>query len=252
MQTDDVARELIALREASKRLLESGDMEAWLSNLAHEIIVAGRLQSLLLHHPTVVTDDPAVKELLTGFDRTNLVDLDRAGMDLLWGSISPEDYATNLAMVDVLVAPFHIPSELQQFLREARECYAIGHHAAVQSLSRTILEAAVNDVAVRTGRIPREAIEQDMFAEYPPKKRIRLVSGGLFEQIHQHYRDLCKVVHGLSTTAVEGPLGSLTKTIAFVQQIYELNKAQIRSDRGVTLRIRCEANDRPPNPPKVN
>ena len=153
----------------------------------------------------------------------------KIGMNLLWGSIAPAQYATNLAMINVLVAPFQIPWELQQFLREARECYAIGHNAAVQSLSRTILEAAVNDVAVRTGRMPREAVEQDMFKEYPPKKRIGLVSGTHFDQIYQHYRDLCRVVHGLTTDAVEGPLGSLTKTIGYVQHIYELNKEQIES-----------------------
>ena len=79
--------------------------------------------------------------------------------------------------------------------------------------------------------MPREAIDQDMFTEYPPKKRIRLVSGGHFEQIYQRYRDLCKVVHGLSTSAVDGPLGSLTKTIGYVQHIYELNKDLIRNEQ---------------------
>jgi hypothetical protein len=149
-------------------------------------------------------------------------------MDLLWGSISPQEYATRLAMVDVLVAPFRLPLELEQTLREARECYAIGHDVAVQSLSRTILEAAVNDIAVRTGRLPPEAVEHDMFREYPPKTRIRLVSGDQFEKIHQHYRELCKVVHGLSTQAVEGSLGSLTKTIGYVQYLYETNRTAIR------------------------
>ena len=224
MSTDAVARELIELRQTSKRLLDSGDMEGWLTNVAEEIRVAGRLQSLLLHHPIVVTDDPAVRELLASIDRTDLVDLDRAGMDLLWGSISPEDYAANLAMVDVLVAPFHLPPNLQQFLSEARECYAIGHHVAVQSLSRTILEAAVNDVAVRAGKLPIEVIERDMFRKYPPRDRINLVAGPHAEQVYQHYRALCKVVHGLSTTSTEGALGSLTKTIGFVQKLYDLNK----------------------------
>ena len=228
MSIDALAHELIRLRQASKDLLVAGDIEAWAKALPAEFRAAERLRSHLLHHPAVVTDDPAVKLLLAETDLMELDDdADKIGMDLLWGSIGPADYATNLAMVNVLVAPFQIPWELQQFLREARECYAIGHHAAVQSLSRTILEAAVNDVAVRSGRMPREAVEQDMFREYPPRERIRLVSGPHFPQIYQHYRDLCKVVHGLSTSAVDGPLGSLTKTIGYVQHIYEINKQQI-------------------------
>src|SRR5438046_335810 len=145
-EIDAIARELIKLREASQHLLQS-DMDGWLTNVAEEVRLTKRLQSFLLHQPTAVTDDPAVQELLASIDRTGLLDLDRAGMDLLWGSISPEEYATRLAMVDVLIAPFRLPFELEQILREARECYAIGHDVAVQSLSRTILEAAVNDIA---------------------------------------------------------------------------------------------------------
>ena len=75
--------------------------------------------------------------------------------------------------------------------------------------------------------MPRQAVEQDMFREYPPKTRIRLVSGSQFEAIYQHYRDLCKVVHGLTAQSVEGSLGSLTKTIGYVQYLYESNKTAI-------------------------
>lgn len=120
---DTVARELIEVRGASQRLLESGDIDSWLTKAAEEVRLTGRLQSLLLHQPAAVTDDPAVKELLASIDRTDLLDLDRAGMDLLWGSISPQEYATRLAMVEVLVAPFRLPLELEQTLREARERY---------------------------------------------------------------------------------------------------------------------------------
>jgi hypothetical protein len=225
---DTLAHEVIKQREASKRLFDSGDLDAWLTAMPAEFAAAERLRTYLLRHPVVVTDDPAVKQLLAETDLSEVDDPDKIGMELLWGSISPAEYATNLALVDVLVAPFNIPSDLHQFLDEARQCYAIGHSAAVQSLSRTILEAAVNDIAVRTGRMPHEAIEQDMFTEYPPKKRIRLVSGEQFEPIYQHYRDLCKVVHGLSTRSVEGPLGALTKTIGYVQYLFDTNKTVIR------------------------
>ena len=108
------------------------------------------------------------------------------------------------------------------------ECYAIGHSVAVQALSRTILEAAVNDIAVRIDRMPPEAVEQDMFRDYPPKDRIGLIAGDQSQSTYQHYRGLCKVVHGLSTHAVDGPLGSLTKTIGYVQYLYDRNKTAIR------------------------
>ena len=229
MSIDTLAHELIEARRASKQLLGAGEIDAWLEAMPAEFRAAEGLRSHLLNHPFVVTDDPTVKELLAGIDLSEFDDADKTGMQLLWGSIGPAEYATNLALVDILIAPFQIPSDLQLFLREARECYAIGHHAAVQSLSRTILEVAVNDVAVRSGKMSKEVIELDMFKKYPPWRRIKLVSGDLFEQINDHYRDLCKVVHGLAISASCGALGSLTKTIGFVQLLYERNKDQIRA-----------------------
>jgi hypothetical protein len=227
MSIENLARELIALRQAAQKLLDNGDIDGWIKAMPAEFRAAERLRTQLLVHPVAVTDDPTVKEPLAAIDLAELDDTDKVGMQLLWGKISPAEYVANLALVDVLIAPSDIPSNLRQFIGEARECYAIGHNAAVQSLSRTILEAAVNDIAVRTRRIPVEAIERDMFVKYPPRERIRLVSGNYYEQIYQHYRDLCKVVHGLTTTIVEGPLGSLTKTIGYVQHLYEINKNSV-------------------------
>jgi hypothetical protein len=194
-----------------------------------EFRAAERLRSHLLNNPVVVTDDPAVKQLLAGIDLNDFEDPGKAGFHMLLSGISPADYAAGIAEVTVLVSPFHIPPNLQQFLDEARQCYALGQYAAVQSLSRTILEAAVNDIAVRSGKMSIEVIEKDMFKQYPPWKRIELVSGDMFQQVNDHYRDLCKVVHGLKTSTSQGPLGSLTKTIGFVQELYERNKEQIRN-----------------------
>jgi hypothetical protein len=56
-----------------------------------------------------------------------------------------------------------------------------------------------------------------------------MVAGPMFQQVYDHYKDLCKVVHGLTTSATLGALGSLTKTIGFVQHLYEQHKDQIRN-----------------------
>src|SRR6266513_2747930 len=121
MNIDTLAHEVIKQRDASKRLLDSGDLDAWLTAMPAEFIAAERLRTYLLRHPVVVTDDPAMKQLLAETDLSEVDDPDKIGMQLLWGSISPAEYATNLALVDVLVAPFQIPTELQQFLSEARK-----------------------------------------------------------------------------------------------------------------------------------
>jgi hypothetical protein len=90
----------------------------------------------------------------------------------------------------------------------------------------------VNDIAVRTRKMPEEVIEQDMFQQYPPKKRIRLVAGKEFDPIYEHYRDLCKVIHGLSISASTGPLRALTKTLGFIDYLYQSHKVTIKTNEG--------------------
>lgn len=228
MKIEALSHDLLNLRQNSTSLLKSGDIAGFLDSLRPAFNAAERLRSYLLDNPIIVTEDPAVKQLVSEMDLTEIDDPDKVGSELLFSWISPAEYGAALAEVSVLIAPFKIPFDLEVFLCEARQCYALGQYSAVQSLSRTILEAAVSDIAVRTGKMPKEAIEQDMFREYPPYKRIKLVAGPVFDQVYDHYKDLCKVVHGLATNASLGALGSLTKTIGFVQYLYEQHKDDIR------------------------
>jgi hypothetical protein len=229
MSIEALARESIGHQEKSKHLLEPGDIDAWLDALTSEVRLVEQLRTRLLNRSIVVTDDPAGKQVLSGIDLTETGDFDKVGSEIMYSWINPAEYGARFAEVSVLVAQFQIPFDLRCFLDEARQCYALGQFSAVQSLGRTILETAVNDIAIRTGKMPQEAVEKDMFREYPLKERIHLVAGDSFAQIYQHYRDLCKVVPGLSTSATSGALGSLTKTIGFVQHLYERHKVHIKS-----------------------
>jgi len=231
MSIDALAHSLIDLQQTAKWLLDLDDIDAWVEAIPAEVQAAQRLRSYLIANPVVISDDPAVKQLLAGIDLTELDDAHTIGMKLLSDSIvSPATYVASLGIVDIMVLPFQIPASLQQFLREARQCYAIGLDAAVQSLSRTILEVAVNDVAVRTGTLPPEILGRNMARQYSMEKRIDLVAGSCAGQVYKHYSALCTVVHGRDTSAVDGPLGSLTKTIGYVQRIYELNKEKVRAN----------------------
>jgi hypothetical protein len=230
MNIDALVQNLVIARDASKEALEANDIDRWLDLISEEFRAADKLREELIRQPSVIANSPEAMQLLKDIDIHEFSDPDRLGMELLWGSISPAEYISALAMVDVLITRFNIPDGLSQFLAEARECFALGQYSAVQSLSRTILEAAVNDIAVRTGKIPADAIEKDMFTEYPPKKRIRLVSGSSFDAVYNHYRDLCKVVHGLSTTSTQGPLQALTKTIGFAEALYHQNTHTIQEN----------------------
>jgi hypothetical protein len=186
---DKLAHQLIELQETSKRLLESDDIDNWLNSLGPQIRVADELRSYLLNHPVVVTDDPAVMEILIGIDLTDIENMDEIGSELLFSWISPSEYAVALAQVDILITSFQIPPNLKEFFNEARQCYALGQYSAVQSLSRTILEAAVNDIAVRTHKFPKEIIEQNTSRKYPIWKRIKQVAANHNDEIYKHYGD---------------------------------------------------------------
>src|ERR1035438_1843409 len=79
-----------------------------------------------------------------------ILSTNRIGMLYSW--FSDRDYALGLSRVNTLISPITIPPELRAFVEEARQCYALSQSNAVYSLSRTILEAAVNDLCVRTRR----------------------------------------------------------------------------------------------------
>jgi hypothetical protein len=228
MSIEALAHELIAHQEKSKSLIESGDIDAWLKEIVSEFRLIEQLRTELLNHSVVVTDDPAVKRVLKGIDLTEIEDLDKVGTKFLYSWISPAEYGARFVEVRFLIAPFQIPYDLRIFLDEARQCYALGQFSAVQSLSRTILEAAVNDIAVRIRKLPREAVEKNMSRQYPIWERFVSVAGNDFKRIYRHYEDLCIVVHGRSTSAPSGALGSLIKTIGFVQHLYEQNKVHIK------------------------
>jgi hypothetical protein len=229
MSTETLARESVDHPEKSKHLLEPGDINAWLDALTSEVRLVEQLRTRLLDRPAVVADDPVVQQVLSGIDLTEAEGFDKVGAEILYSWIKPAEYGARFAEVSVLVARFQIPFDLRCLLDEARQCYALGQFSAVQSLSRTILETAVNDIAVRTGKLPQAAVEKDRFEEYPLKERIRLVADGSAEQIYQHHRDLGKVVHGLSASATNGALGSLTRTMGFVQYLYERHKVRVKS-----------------------
>ncbi len=229
MSIEALAAESVGHQKNSQPLLEPGNVDAWLDALTSEVRTVEQLRTRLLDRPAVDPDDSAVKPVPGGNDLAGAGDFDKVGAEIMYSWIKPAEYGARFAEVSALVARFPMPFDLRCFLDEARQCYALGQFSAVQSLCRTILETAVNDIASRTGKMPRAAAEKDEFKGSPLKERIRLVAGDSCDQIHQHYHHLCKVVPGFSTSATNGALGTLTKTVGFVQHLYGRHQIHLKS-----------------------
>jgi hypothetical protein len=72
MSIENLARELLALKERSQQQLESGDIDSWLEGIGAEFRAAERLHDYLLNQPVVVTSDGDVKKLLEEINLTRL------------------------------------------------------------------------------------------------------------------------------------------------------------------------------------
>src|ERR1017187_5379525 len=107
-----------------------------------------------------------------------ILSTNRIGMLYSW--FSDRDYALGLSRVNTLISPIAIPPELRTFVEEARQCYALSQSNAVYSLSRTILEAAVNDLCVRTRRMPKYIVDEALFDDerYSFRNRLKLLADG--------------------------------------------------------------------------
>lgn len=201
----------------------------WDDAMATELRLAADLRHVLLQDPIVKTSDPLTRKILPGIDLAECCDPYKAGMGLLFDQIRPEDYLVGLAESGILLLPIglQIPEHLRSFFDEARQCYALGRFIAVQSMCRTILETTVNEVGVLAGEWTKKQLYTPRFRKaYAFKDKVGLVAGTASPKICELYTDLCSVVHGETTSAIDGALGSLTKTISFVQHLYDLHKDQ--------------------------
>jgi len=225
MGIDPLVHKILKLTD-KRHKLPPDDIDELFRILGQETKAIRDLRIHLLNNASVVTNDSAVKEFLDGFDPSeDFDDPAKVGQEHLYSWFSPANYAASLIKVRVLITRLEIPPDLRSYVEEARQCYALQQYTAVQSLSRTILEVAVNDIGLKLRKFTVEDIDQE---QLKMKKRIEHIARDMASDVYSHYKNLCKVVHGRTTRAQDGSLGSLIKTIALVQILYERKAGKIR------------------------
>lgn len=144
--------------------------------------------------------------------------------DELYSWFDPYGYIKELIRIGSMVTGVSVPKILKRFLDDARQCYAFQQYNGVYSLCRTILEASMRDVGLRSGKIQRPANDRDFYKEYPPRKLINSVSRGtLRRRVHDLYSDLSSLIHGYRTVDKDTAKSTLKETLKIVQQLYEKN-----------------------------
>jgi hypothetical protein len=225
LNIEQQALELADIRRRASEALTSGDFDAWLDLVAPQAAAGQRLQRAMLQKAVHVVKDPDARRLLADFEVDDIEDINEAGNRLLRSWLSPQDYVLALLRVNALISPVPVPETLRQFVEEARQCYAFDQPNAVYSLSRTILETAVNDICVRIGRMPKHVLQEDNFCEWPFSRRLGLLSSGpCHTRAYDHYKLLCRLVHGGTTVTPGEALTALAETLGFVSQLYAVHR----------------------------
>src|SRR5690606_13676901 len=123
--------------------------------------------------------------------------------EIFFGRFGPKDYFARLVEVNTLVVSVSFPAALAAFCEEARQSYALGLDVAVHSLSRTILEVALNDIVTRLARKPRNPGKSEK-RQPTVKQRGLSVPGERGDEVYGPYRRLCAIIHGVSLGSEQG------------------------------------------------
>lgn len=223
VSVDDRLHQLQELRVKAKQTLTEGDLDAWFVALGQAIRAAAQLRKYLLAHPVVALKNASLRPLISQLVEVDDDDDESIAPEVFFSRFGPKDYFARLVEVNTLVVPVSFPKTLSAFCEEARQCYALGLDIAVHSLSRTILEVAVNDIATRLGRIPANSVTNEKNRPIMMRRRVRAIAGKRHEEVYTHYRRLCAVVHGRSLASGRGALTTLVETHSFVSLLYQHN-----------------------------
>jgi hypothetical protein len=172
------------------------------------------------------SDAPLTLAKLEELDSSELLQLGAEWFD--W-RLGPDEYARKLYQVGSLLLTCQIPHNLQTYVTELRECYALQQYNAVKALCRTILEATARDICERKGLLssmvatpcPSCGHREDPFNPkifYHLLKRVS--QGKLRGRASSIYYDACKVIHGERIVNADEALNVLRDTIGVVQELY--------------------------------
>ena len=229
MNIEEQALELAEIRRRASEALTSGDIDTYLELIVPQATAVERLQNALLGDAVHVVKDPDARRLLADIELSDIEGIEEASNRLLRSWLFPRDYVLALSRVNALISPVPVPETLRQFVEEARQCYAFQQPNAVYSLSRTILETAVNDICVRIGRMPKHVLHEDDFREWSFSRRLGLLSSGpCHTRAYDHYKLLCRLVHGGTTVTSGDALTALAETLGYVSQLYAVHRHAMR------------------------
>jgi hypothetical protein len=230
--TDALARMLTEFRElktATRLALLNAPVNP-LPNIT-DVSVRGLLQRISSGQPL------PVEQALSGTGVGALMDsalseqeIEALGSELLYSWISHYEFVEALYEIgSVVLAVGNVPATLARVVDEARHCYAFQQYGAVCSLSRTMLEIALRDLAVKTGALPADSENvKEVRSRLPDLYDLiekfcdRCANGAhLRDRLHTIRREGNASAHGRLATDKAAARALLRDTLAVLHEAYE-------------------------------
>ncbi len=166
-----------------------------------------------------ITGERLLEEELNYEEISDLAD------DLFLSWYSHYDYIVNLYDIKSLILGISVPKYLDEFVDEARKCYAFEQYNAVYSLSRTILEICIRDICEKKGFIRKNKDNIVHFEKYNINELIRQVSRkALKDKIWDIYHiKLSSLIHGRKTVTSTDAKEIFVETLKTIEELYKVH-----------------------------
>ena len=157
-------------------------------------------------------------------DELTLADCDPL-VDTFYSWMDPYTYLNGLYDIGALIVDTSVPPLLVEFLREARDCYALEQNNAVFSLCRTVIEIAAKNRYERLGLGKRDLVNSpDQDRNYGRYYIDQSTSGELRTRAQNEYIAACEIVHGERMVGKDEAREMLKRTLSLVQDLCEAKR----------------------------
>ena len=148
--------------------------------------------------------------------------------DLFYSWFSGYEYVNALYEIGSLILTISVPKISEDFVREARSCFAFQQYNALYSLCRTIIEVAIRDICTRKGFIKEKDDNVIIFEQYQKDNISQLINkisrGSLKFKIKDiYYGKTSFLIHGHKTATRKEAKVIFRETMASIQELYLMN-----------------------------
>jgi hypothetical protein len=156
-------------------------------------------------------------------------ELENMSWDDFHASYSVVGFVHGQILTRVLILPVTPPKTIPSIINEIQVCYSFGQMTAIHGLCRALIETALTDVCLRSGKLtPKQIADNYFFKDFPPSRRINwTLHGESRSEAFALYTATSRVIHGASEA--EDTASIVRRSVALVEKLYSGHAPAMRS-----------------------